>query len=688
MSRRRSRVTPTAGVGSEIRELTIDDFLRVLAKAPRAPRVSRKRPRHIVDATTWKTSKAMLITPGLASRPDVDRVEATILLDTLSAVGRDAGNIEKPSSKTKKPTQRMNTDDIEWNTLIGGVDITKQKRRKHYVVYNSLPLSRDTDIEEFQQGIGRERDKCVLEACARSTKPLIPISILRGMIDTPKLARMTVPGKVVGEGIGLPGDVSLGRLRNQPGSGFDWLAGSEQIDSSTGRGVLDMAVPLPSMPETLYGQLNIQISEVGTLDNQPPSSLIHSTFTAKNCAANDSIAYHEEMTTRLEIIHQESQLCRLTQEELLPRDSYEPPQLQINTRSEKFTAPVLNCAGPSYGDPRRDPTPKLTVEAPPMPHFSLGRVDSGTGGRSKINDSPSQGSVDREDTEEGEYTLPVSRRLFTQNPESSYFSIAQRCLNSSSGAIDYNSLDYLRRPKRRALQFPTVNKAINEEDERHTNENEDEDEKIIVRNTNLAQARVGLSRQRSIATTPITLKELLNRSGRRRTSISGIFHKKGVESIKQFEKCIPYPDSLPSSHKAGPGLMLASNPISSPIGSKPFSVYASRRTSTKVHRPYVSPLGRLSEPKETMEVRRPVGKLGRGVTMAAGAETETPVRKRFKPPLLKSRARNLLQSGGDGTLPKHSWTNALENDRDPGSMAESQIDMQSISSFHAVQEAW
>ncbi|KAH0605473.1 uncharacterized protein H6S33_004695 [Morchella sextelata] len=265
--------------------------------------------------------------------------------------------------------------------------------------------------------------------------------------------------------------------------------------------------------------------------------------------------------------------------------------------------------------------------------------------------------------------------------------MAQRCLNSSSGAINYNSLDYLRRPTRRALQFPTVNEAINEEDERSINEEEeDEDEEIIVRNTNLAPARVGLSRQRSIATTPITLKELLNLSGRRRTSISGIFHKKGVESVKQFEKYIPYPDGLPSSHKAS--LILASSPISSPIGSKPLSVYASRRTSTKVHRPYVSPLGRPSEPKETMEVRRPVGKLKRGVTMAAGAETATPVRKRFKPPLLKSRAETLLPSGNVGTLPKRSWTNALEEDRDLGSAAESQIDLQSISSFRAVQKAW
>ncbi|RPB07676.1 hypothetical protein P167DRAFT_579020 [Morchella conica CCBAS932] len=500
---------------------------------------------------------------------------------------------------------------------------------------------------------------------------------------------MTVPGRVMKEEINPTRDVALGRLRNKPGSGFDWLAGSEQIDSSSGGGVLDMAVPLPSVPETLYGQLCIEISEVETLDSQPPSNLIQSTFTAEYYAANDSIAYHEKpLTTRLGGIHQE-QLSGLAQAGLLLRDSYELPQLQINTSSEKCTVPVLNCTGPSHGDSRGDRVPKLT-EASPMPHFSLGRVDSDIGGRSKRNDFLSQGSVDGEDTEEEEPTLPVSRRLFTQKPESSYFSMAQRCLNSSSGAIYYNSLDYLRRPTRRALQFATVNEAINEEDERSINDEEDEGEveEIIIRNTNPAPARVGLSRQRSIAKTPITLKELLNRSGRRRTSISGIFHKNGVDSVKQFEKCIPYPDSLPSSHKAGPGLILASSPISSPIGSRPLSVYASRRTSTKVHRPYVSPLGRPLEPKETMEVRRSVGKLKRGVTMAAGAETATSTRKRFKPPLLKSRAKTLLPSGNVGTLPKRSWTNALEGDRDLGSAAESQIDIRSISSFRAVQEAW
>lgn len=268
--------------------------------------------------------------------------------------------------------------------------------------------------------------------------------------------------------------------------------------------------------------------------------------------------------------------------------------------------------------------------------------------------------------------------------------MAQRCLNSSSGAIDYNSLDYLRRPTRRTLQFPTVNEASNEEDKRSINEEEDEGEveEIIIGNTNLAPARVGLSRQRSIATTPITLKELLNRSGRRRTSISGIFHKKGVDSVKQFEKYTPYPDSLPSNHKAGPGLILAPSPIPSPIRSRPLSVYASRRTSTKVHRPYVSPLGRPLEPKVTTEVRCPVGTLKRGITMAAGTETATPIRKRFKPPLLKSRAKTLLPSGNVGTLPKRSWTNAPEDDRDLGSAAESQIDIRSISSFRAVQEAW
>lgn len=268
--------------------------------------------------------------------------------------------------------------------------------------------------------------------------------------------------------------------------------------------------------------------------------------------------------------------------------------------------------------------------------------------------------------------------------------MAQRCLNSSSGAIDYNSLDYLRRPTRRTLQFPTVNEASNEEDKRSINEEEDEGEveEIIIGNTNLAPARVGLSRQRSIATTPITLKELLNRSGRRRTSISGIFHKKGVDSVKQFEKYTPYPDSLPSNHKAGPGLILAPSPIPSPIRSRPLSVYASRRTSTKVHRPYVSPLGRPLEPKVTTEVRCPVGTLKRAITMAAGTETATPIRKRFKPPLLKSRAKTLLPSGNVGTLPKRSWTNAPEDDRDLGSAAESQIDIRSISSFRAVQEAW
>lgn len=128
-----------------------------MAKAPRAPRASRKRPRHIADASAWKASKASLVTPGLANRPEVDQREATFLLDTLAAVERDVGHTEKPNLKTKKPTQRMNTDDIEWNTLIGGVDITKQKRKKHYVVYNSLPLSRDTDIEEFQHSNEKAR---------------------------------------------------------------------------------------------------------------------------------------------------------------------------------------------------------------------------------------------------------------------------------------------------------------------------------------------------------------------------------------------------------------------------------------------------------------------------------------------------------------------------------------------------
>lgn len=171
-------------------------------------------------------------------------------------------------------------------------------------------------------------------------------------------------------------------------------------------------MPLSSVPETLYGQLNIQISEVGTLDSQPPSSLIHSTFTAEYYAANDSIAYHEEpLTTRLKIMHQGSELRGLTQAELLLRDSYELPQLQINTSSEKCTVPVLNCTDPSYGDSRGDPIPKLTVEAPPIPHFSLGRVDSDIGGRSKGNDFLSQGSVDGEDTEEEEPTLPGSTVL-------------------------------------------------------------------------------------------------------------------------------------------------------------------------------------------------------------------------------------------------------------------------------------
>jgi hypothetical protein len=92
----------------------------------------------------------------------------------------------------------------------------------------------------LEENSGRERDKCVLEAYVRSTKPLLPISIFRGMIETPKLARMTVPGRVVREEINPTMDVALGRLRNKPGSGFDWLAGSEQTDSSSGRGVLDM----------------------------------------------------------------------------------------------------------------------------------------------------------------------------------------------------------------------------------------------------------------------------------------------------------------------------------------------------------------------------------------------------------------------------------------------------------------
>lgn len=91
----------------------------------------------------------------------------------------------------------------------------------------------------LEEDSDRERDKCVLEACARSTKPLLPISVLRGMIETPKLARMTVPGRVVREEINTM-DVALGRLRNKPGSGFDWLAGSDQIDSSSGGEVLDM----------------------------------------------------------------------------------------------------------------------------------------------------------------------------------------------------------------------------------------------------------------------------------------------------------------------------------------------------------------------------------------------------------------------------------------------------------------
>lgn len=169
-------------------------------------------------------------------------------------------------------------------------------------------------------------------------------------------------------------------------------------------------MPLPSVPETLYGQLCIEISEVETLDSQPPLNLIQSTFTAEYYAANDSIAYHEKpLTTRLVGIHQE-QLSGLAQAGLLLRDSDELPQLQINTSSEKCTVPVLNCTGPSHGDSRGDRVPKLT-EASPMPHFSLGRVDSDIGGRSKRNDFLSQGSVDGEDTEEEEPTLPGSTIL-------------------------------------------------------------------------------------------------------------------------------------------------------------------------------------------------------------------------------------------------------------------------------------
>lgn len=165
------------------------------------------------------------------------------------------------------------------------------------------------------------------------------------------------------------------------------------------------------MPETLYGQLSIEISKVETLDSKPPSNLIQSTFTAEYYAANDNIAYHKKpLTTRLGIIHQEPELSGLTQAELLLRDSYELPQLQINTSSEKCTVPVLNCAGPSHEDSRGDRVPKLT-EASPMPHFSLGRVDPDIGGRSKGNAFLSQGSVDGEDTEEEEPTLPGSTIL-------------------------------------------------------------------------------------------------------------------------------------------------------------------------------------------------------------------------------------------------------------------------------------
>lgn len=174
MSRRRSRLAPA--VGSD-REPTVDDFLKGvritgvilevsqtrgafstnLSQVARTPRSGR---RFLGGASVLKQSKPSLAPTLIPNRHGKVRKEATFLLETLAAIEKDEAKQGDSAKllKRKKSIQRVNSEDQEWEILIGnrsGSAVSKNRRRKHYVVYNSLPLARQSPNGGFQfSGLG------------------------------------------------------------------------------------------------------------------------------------------------------------------------------------------------------------------------------------------------------------------------------------------------------------------------------------------------------------------------------------------------------------------------------------------------------------------------------------------------------------------------------------------------------
>lgn len=152
MSRRRSRLPPPV---SSDRELTVDEFLKgvittelyvllflllinfaqLAIRTPRTPRNKR--------ISAYRT-------------PIVE--EADFILETLAAVEREEKlqkeSIGKSFAKNLKNRypKRVSSEDSECDSLTtkGKSSTPPKKRRKHYVVLNSLPLSQDLRNDRFQ----------------------------------------------------------------------------------------------------------------------------------------------------------------------------------------------------------------------------------------------------------------------------------------------------------------------------------------------------------------------------------------------------------------------------------------------------------------------------------------------------------------------------------------------------------
>lgn len=244
---------------------------QLAARTPRTPKDTQipvsKNDRHASKLQSHLTDPVTLIFwDGVTKQADS-------IPETLAVVERGEAKqqepIRKSSAKKKKSTKRAISRDIEWDTLISDGKTSappKKRRRKHYVVHNSLPLSRDLQNDRLQFALPEVRfpfwelfswltlglwlqpydprmgpinaqtcgsnqkisSTSVKSHAARvsSAKPLLSLSVIRSMLVRPERKRspMESPNYTTS-------GVYASRVipRSRPGSGFDHVNGNRQF---------------------------------------------------------------------------------------------------------------------------------------------------------------------------------------------------------------------------------------------------------------------------------------------------------------------------------------------------------------------------------------------------------------------------------------------------------------------------